>query len=377
MRILFASDSFKGSLSSSDISYLLKKAAEAVYPEAECTGIPVADGGEGTVDAVVKACKGHTVELKVHDPLMRIIDSYYSVINGDTAVIEMSLASGLTLLKDDERDPRLTSTYGTGELILDALNKGFHRIYMTIGGSATNDGGMGCMRALGAAFLDRYSNVLDGCGKDLLSVERIDMSGFDGRISECDFTVMCDVKNPLTGDYGASMIFSSQKGADEKTKNELESGMVSYRNVIKRQFSVDCDDIEGAGAAGGLGAALSVFCKGEMRPGIDAVLDIIDFDSLLDRTDLVITGEGRLDSQSLMGKVIGGVSRRAGERRIPVYALCGSVKDDFKEYDRLGLESVYSLINSDEDTEYAMKNARRLYFDAAVKMFKKIKERYV
>ncbi len=298
MKLLFASDSYKGSLTSEQTIELLTKAAHEVFGDCETFGVPVADGGEGTVDAIVKAMKGEMVKCDVHGPLMETVTASYGVFDRDKAVIEMSAASGLPLVPIDRRNPMNTTTYGTGELILDALNRGYRDLSIAIGGSATNDGGMGCVRALGVRFLDENGVELEGFGRDLIRVRSIDTSGLDSRLTGCTITVMCDVTNPLCGKDGATWTFGAQKGATPKIQEELERGMCNYRDVIFKSFGVDCDKIQGAGAAGGLGAALSVFLRGNMKSGIEAVLDLIRFDERLDGVDLIVTGEGRTDWQS-------------------------------------------------------------------------------
>ena len=368
MKFLFASDSFKGSLTSSRITELLTEAANEVFAGCECVGLPVADGGEGTVTAVVNASGGSIVSAAVHDPLMNEITAQYGVFE-DKAVIEMAAASGLPLVPEKLRDPLNTSTFGTGELIRNALDRGCRDISAAIGGSATNDGGMGCMRALGVRFLDDKGSELSGVGSDLTHVSRIDISGIDKRIFECRFTVMCDVTNPLCGKNGATYTFARQKGADYKTLEILEHGMQNYRDVIKRQFTIDCDTISGAGAAGGLGAALYVFCKGKMKSGIDTVLDLIGFDERLDGVDMIITGEGRADSQSVCGKVMQGVGLRAKAHGIPVTALCGSIGEGADALYGCGITSLLTIMEDGMTVEYAMANAEKLYYDAAVRMF--------
>ena len=253
MKLVFASDSFKGSLSSEKTAELLMKAAREVFGSCNCIGVPMADGGEGTVDAIITALNGDKVTATVHDPLMNEIQAVYGIAD-NRAIIEMAAASGLTLVPESLRDPLETTTYGTGELILDALDHDCRELYIAIGGSATNDGGMGCLRALGARFLDHHGKELTGCGRDLPDVTTIDLDGLDKRLSDTNITVLCDVKNPLCGENGATRTFAAQKGAAPETIELLESGMQNYRAVIQKQFSVDCDTIEGAGAAGGLGA---------------------------------------------------------------------------------------------------------------------------
>ena len=372
MKLLFASDSFKGSLTSQRISQLLTLAAKEVFGECECIGVPVADGGEGTVHAVTEATCGEIQTASAHDPLMNPIKAEYGVFEGK-AIIEMSAASGLTLVPEELRDPMNTSTFGTGELILDALDRGCREIAVAIGGSATNDGGTGCMTALGARFLDENGAELSGCGRDLIKVKKIDLSGLDKRIKDTRFTVLCDVKSPLCGKNGATYLYSEQKGAAPKTKEELERGMINYRDLIKTSFGVDCDKIEGAGAAGGLGAALKVFLNAQMRSGIDAVLDMIHFDELLEGVDLVITGEGKTDAQSCRGKVVQGVGRRAKARGIPVVCLSGSLGEGAEELYSDGISAFMTTVNSPMTLGEAMKNAESLYFCAAKEMFRLIK----
>ena len=372
MKLIFASDSFKGSLSSKRTAELLTKAAQEVFGACKCVGVSVADGGEGTVDAVIEALHGERVTATVHDPLMRTLQASYGVA-GKKAIVETAAASGLTLLTQSERDPLMTTTFGTGELIRDALDRGCRELYIAIGGSATNDGGMGCLRALGAVFFDANGSELIGCGRDLSAVTRIDLTHLDSRLSDASVTVLCDVKNPLCGENGATYTFSKQKGATPDRMAILESGMQNYRDVIRRRFGVDCDMIEGAGAAGGLGAALRVFLNAAMQSGIETVLDLIRFDELLDGADLVVTGEGRADAQSVCGKVMQGVALHAKKKKIPVYGLCGSLADGAELLRDCGVSSLYSLVDENTSVEEAMTNAEEVYYRAAVRMFSRIK----
>lgn len=373
MKLLFASDSFKGSLSSKKTSELLTKAAKEVFGECECIGVCTADGGEGTADAVIAASGGKKIYASVCDPLCHRIKASYGVC-GEKAIIEMAEASGLTLVPDDRRDPMNTTTFGTGELILDALEHDSKELFVAIGGCATNDGGMGCMRALGARFLDENGEELEGRGSDLIQVRKIDLRSLDRRLQQVNITALCDVKNPLCGENGATYTFSKQKGATPETIKLLEKGMQNYRDVIKAQFGVDCDLIEGAGAAGGLGAALCVFLNARMRSGIETVLDLIGFDTLLEGADLVVTGEGRADRQSCCGKVIQGVALRAKKQGVPVIALCGSLAEGAEELFSCGVSELVSLSGGGVSVEEAIKNAEQLYFQTAVRMFQRIKD---
>lgn len=369
MKLLFASDSFKGSLTSGQTISLLTRAAEEVFGDCETDGVPVADGGEGTVEAVVQAENGKTVKCLVHDPLMRQVEAQYGILDGGRAVIEMASASGLPLVPDDLRNPMNTTTFGTGELILDALNRGYRKLYLAIGGSATNDGGMGCARALGVRFLDYEGNELEGFGRDLIRVHEIDISGLDPRLEETQIITMCDVKNPLCGKDGATWTFGAQKGATPQIQERLEEGMLRYRDVIRRTFGIDCDQIESAGAAGGLGAALSVFLKSSMQSGIETVLDLIRFDERLEGVDLVVTGEGRCDWQSCFGKVMQGIGTHAKKMGVPAVGLCGSLGKGALDICKYGISSLMTTTDAPMPMEEALERAEELYYSGALRMF--------
>ncbi|MDY4968670.1 MAG: glycerate kinase [Lachnospiraceae bacterium] len=374
MKLLFASDSFKGSLTSSRTAILLEKAARKVFSEdCECISVPVADGGEGTVDAVISAENGEKIQLKVHGPLMEPVNAYYGSLNMHKAVLEMAAASGLTLVPQELRNPLNTTSCGTGEMILDALNRGFTDISIAIGGSATNDGGMGCARALGVRFLDQYGNELEGRGRDLEKVVSIDISGLDPRIKHTRFTVMCDVTNPLCGKDGATCTFGRQKGGTPDILERLEAGMQNYRDVLIREFGIDADSIRGGGAAGGLGTALKIFLHGEMKSGIDTVLDLIEFDRRLNGVDLVVTGEGQTDWQSCFGKVMQGVGERCKKQGVPAVGLCGSLGEGAEQIFNTGIGSLMTTVNAPMSLEEAIQNAPELYYQGAIRMFRFIK----
>ena len=370
MKFLFASDSFKGTLTSEQTVALLAKAAKAVFGEIEYSGVPVADGGEGTTDAVVAAEKGEWIECEVCGPMMEKVTARYGRLDERRAVIEMAAASGLPLVPLDRRNPLKATSYGTGELIRHALDMGFTDISIAIGGSATNDGGMGCARALGVRFLDGEGRELEGRGEELEKVSAIDVSNLDHRVSAAKITVMCDVTNPLCGKNGATWTFGAQKGATPEIQQRLESGMVNYRDVIRRQFGIDPDAIQGAGAAGGLGAALMVFLGGEMKSGIDTVLDLIDFDSRLEGTDLVVTGEGRTDWQSCFGKVMQGVGMHAKAKGIPVLGLSGSLGKNAMDICDCGVSSLMTTVNAPMPLSEALERAEELYYEGALRMFR-------
>ncbi len=373
MNLLFASDSFKGTLTSAQTIDLLTKAAKEVFGDCTCSGVPVADGGEGTTDAVIQAAGGEKVDVDVHGPLMEPVKAYYGKLDEKRAVMEMAVASGLPMVPEDKRDPRNTTTYGTGELIREMLNQGFTDISIALGGSATNDGGMGAMRALGVKFLDADGKELMGCGADLGKVAHIDASGLEGRVKDTKFTIMCDVTNPLCGPDGATYTFGKQKGGTPEILDELEVGMEHYRDVIKEEFGTNADAIPGSGAAGGLGAAFSVFLHGEMKSGIETVLDLIDFDERLDGVDLVVTGEGQTDWQSCFGKVMQGVGCRCKAQGVPAVALVGSLGKGAEDIYAYGISSLMTTVDAVMPLEEVLDRAEELYHRGAVRMFRFIK----
>ncbi len=373
MRFLFASDSFKGSLSSEKIIELLKESAENVFPGCETRGVPIADGGEGTVDAVIAVTKGEKRVIEVHGPLMENVESSYGIFHGDCAIIEMAAASGLPMVSPEKRNPLNTTTYGTGELIRDALDQGYQKISIAIGGSATNDGGRGAMRALGIRFLDAEGKELEGRGSDLAKVVDIDSTNLHSAVAEAEFTVMCDVNNPLTGPKGATYTFGKQKGGTPEILDELEMGMKNYAMVIQKKFGINVDSIAGAGAAGGLGAALCVFLNAEMKSGIETVLDLIDFDGLLEETDLVVTGEGQIDWQSAFGKVPSGIGQRCQAKGIPAVAVVGGMGSGAEKIYEFGVESIIPTINGAMEMEEALERAEELYRGATERMFRMIR----
>lgn len=373
MKFLFASDSFKGTLSSTEISDLLEISAFRHFPGCSCVKVPIADGGEGTVDAIMRAAGGTYRQVPVRGPLFEERISSYGIIDQKKVIIEMAAASGLPLVPDKLRDPMKTTTYGTGQLIRDALDLGFRHITVAIGGSATNDGGMGAMIALGARFLDADGRQLKGIGADLYHVSDIDLTHLHPAVKETEFTVMCDVNNPLTGSNGATYTFGSQKGANEVSLSLLETGMKNYAALIKRKFSIDVDSMPGAGAAGGLGAALTVFLNARLRSGIETVLDLIHFDDLLKDVDLVVTGEGRIDWQSACGKVPAGIGRRCQKAGIPAVAIVGGMGRGAEEIYSHGISSILPTINADMDIAEAMHRSAELYENAADRMFRLLK----
>ena len=373
MKFLFASDSFKGTLSSRRTAELLAQAASEIFPGCECSSIEVADGGEGTTDAVLSAVNGEKIPVSVHGPLWEETAAYYGKLDDRRAVMEMAAASGLPLVPSGQRNPGKTTSYGTGEMIADALGRGFRDISIAIGGSATNDGGIGCMKALGVRFLDEDGQELSGCGADLGAVRRIDTSGLDPRVKECRFTVMCDVTNPLCGEKGATHTFGRQKGGTPEILEELEAGMCNYRDILQKQFGVNMDDVPGAGAAGGLGAALMVFLDGTLKSGIETVLDLVEFDRKLEGVSLVVTGEGATDWQSVFGKVMQGVGVHCKKAGIPAVAVVGSMGKGAEDIFDYGIESILTTVNAVMPLDEALGRAEELYLQAARRLFRMLK----
>jgi len=339
MRILVAPQEFKGTLSAREAAEAIALGLRRSLPDAELDLLPLADGGPGTVEALVEATAGRYVETEVHDPLGRPVRARWGAL-GDgrtapssasgglrTSVIEMAAASGLVLLRPEERDPQRASTSGTGELLRAALDAGYRRVIAGVGGSATNDGGAGLAQALGARLLDEHSSDLPPGGAALARLDRIDVAGLDGRLQETEVIVAADVTNPLCGPDGASLVYGPQKGASEAIARELDAALAHYAEVVRRDLGVDVAGIPGAGAAGGLAAGLIAFCGAELRPGFDVVAEAVGLAERLRRADLVVTGEGRLDRQTAFGKTTAGVARLAREAGKPIVAVVGSVAD--------------------------------------------------
>jgi glycerate kinase len=354
-KIIISPDSFKGSLTSVEVSNAIEDGIKKVFPNCKTVKIPIADGGEGTMDTLVSAMNGKKIKVKVHDPLKRIIEVEYGLVNdGKTAVIEMATASGLTLLTKQEQDPSATTTYGTGEIIKDALLQGCRSFLIGIGGSATNDAGTGMLKALGYRFLDKNGEETDGTGKSLDSICSIDDSGVMPEIKEAHFTIACDVNNPFSGTNGAAYVYAPQKGAYEQMTKELDDGMENFRQLIEKEKKIDLNTIPGSGAAGGLGGGFVAFLNAELKPGIEMVLEAVSFENHLQNADLVITGEGRLDKQTGMGKAASGILNAASKSNVPVIALGGSI-EDVENLNKRGFISVFSITPCPLSLEEAMR----------------------
>lgn len=370
MNIIIAPDKFKGSLSAVEVAEAISDGIKKVSKDAATKIMPIADGGEGTVDAIAKAAKGRIVYKEVTGPLYKKVNAKMAIIYDDTAVIEMSEASGLTLIKEEERNPLLTTTYGTGELMLEAINMGCKRIIIGIGGSATNDCGAGMAQALGFKLLDKDGNDIAYGGGELSKVKRIIKSSLWDKIREVDVIVACDVNNPLCGENGASHVYGPQKGATPDMVEILDQGLSNFADVIKKDLGKSVKDIPGAGAAGGLGAGLISFLDGKLVSGIDVVLKAINFEENIKDADLIITGEGRVDAQSAFGKALEGVGKIAKKHNIPVIAITGSIGEGYEGVYKVGIDAVSSIIPYPMDLEYAMKNSYNLIRDAAERVMR-------
>ncbi len=363
MKIVAAIDSFKGSMSSLEVADAFELGARKVFSNLEVVKLSLADGGEGTVESLVDGGNGDIITLKVKNPLMREIESFYGIIkNKNLAVIEMAAASGLPLLSKEERNPMKTSTFGTGELIKDALKKGCREFIVGIGGSATNDGGIGMLSALGYKFLDRSGKILDPIGENLINIETIDTSDVMPELKESSFLVACDVDNPLYGERGAAEVYSRQKGATEEMVTELDNGLKHFSEIVMKQFNIEIGNYPGAGAAGGLGGGFLGFLNAQLKPGIDIIIETIGLEEQIKDADLVITGEGRIDFQSIMGKTPVGVGKLAKKYNIPVIAIAGCLADNADLVHDHGIDAIFSIINHPLDLEDALKKENALKF---------------
>ncbi|EPQ0971981.1 glycerate kinase [Citrobacter farmeri] len=358
MKIVIAPDSYKESLSALEVANAIEQGFREIWPDADYVKLPVADGGEGTVEAMVEATTGRIVEVDVTGPLGEPVTAFYG-LSGDarTAFIEMAAASGLEQVPVTLRDPLKTTSWGTGELIRHALDVGVDHIIIGLGGSATNDGGAGMVQALGAKLLDAQQNEIGKGGAALDALARIDISQLDPRLAACRIEVACDVTNPLTGKEGASAVFGPQKGATAETIDRLDTALAHYAQIIARDLKADVLELAGGGAAGGMGAALYAFCGAQLRRGIEIVTDALQLDAYVADADLVITGEGRIDSQTIHGKVPVGVAKVAKRYNKPVIGIAGSLTADVGIVHEHGLDAVFSVIYTICTLDDALKNA--------------------
>lgn len=344
MKIVLAPNALKGSCSARAAAAALAVGVARALPDAALVQVAVADGGDGLVDVVTQALRGQSRPYRVTGPGFNPVDAELTwVAPQRTAVIEMALASGLALLADVDRDPSATTTFGTGELMRYALALGAEKLVVGIGGSATNDGGIGMAAALGYRFLDRAGEQIVPVGGNLSQIDRIDFGGVDARLAAARVEAICDVDNPLTGPKGASTIYGPQKGATPAQAALLDTGLAHLAAVMQRDLDVDCRDIPGAGAAGGLGAGLIAFCGADLRPGAEVVLELVELDRHLRGADLVITAEGRIDAQTRFGKAPGAVAAHAARLGVPCIAIAGSIGEDVAALHDSGIQAIFSL----------------------------------
>ena len=358
MRVLIAPDSFKGSLSSIEVANAMANGVKAANLENETIIIPMADGGEGTVEALVSATNGKMIPKEVSGPLGESMVASFGILgDGVTGVVEVAAASGLALIPEKDRNPMITSSYGTGQLIQAALDEGCKRLIIGLGGSATNDGGMGIARALGVKFFDDDGLSLIGRGRDLLRVSRIDVKNLDPRLKEIEIIIACDVTNPFCGPKGAAAIFAPQKGANPEMVKQLDQGLNRFAAVMKKELGKDVREIPGAGAAGGIGGGLMALLNPSFRPGIELVMELTNLPQLIEEWDLVLTGEGRTDEQTLFGKVPQGLGLVAKDKGKPVLVISGSI--DYRSYGLLehGITAIFSVVPGPTSLENAMAEA--------------------
>lgn len=336
-------DSFKGTLSAIEVCNIMKSSIKNLYKDANIISVPVADGGEGTVDAFLYALGGEKKSIWVSDAFNeQKILAHYAMLKDDIAVIEMATCAGLPLVKN-RLEPDKTTTFGVGELIIDAINSGAKKIILGLGGSATNDGGCGMASALGVKFKDEQDREFIPTGGTLSQIYKIDMNNIYSKIKDIEFISMCDVDNPLCGKLGASAVFAPQKGADEDMVKSLDEGLAHLAKIIKRDLHIAMKDIKGAGAAGGLGAGSIAFLQSKLTKGIDVILDTINFDELVSKADIVFTGEGKFDSQSLHGKVVMGVANRSQKYKTPVIVVTGAIGENIQEAYNKGITAIFSI----------------------------------
>jgi glycerate 2-kinase len=364
MKIVIAPDSFKESLSAIEVAGAIEAGFRKIFPNAEYDLVPMADGGEGTVQAMIRATGGDLLTVQVAGPLRQPVDAQYGLLPENTAVIEMAAASGLPLVRPELRNPMIATTQGTGELIKSALDRGAKKIILGIGGSATVDGGAGAVQALGVKLLDENGSEIPPGGRGLKKLVRIDMAGFDPRIAHTEILVASDVDNPLTGSKGAALVFGPQKGAGPEMVEILDENLKHFAKIIRDQLKIDIENVPGAGAAGGLGAALIAFCRAKLQSGSLLVAQTVNLPARLDGAALCLTGEGRIDAQSKHGKVCYRVAQLAWEKKVPTIALVGALGRGAQE-NIPPLTACFSLVNGPMTLNEAIHNAETLLTDLA------------
>ncbi len=350
MKFVLIPDSFKGTLSSIQICKIAAEKIREHFPESKISEIPVADGGEGSVDAFLLAVGGEKIKVKVKNPYFEDMESYFGLIDGGkTAVVEMASCAGLPLV-ENRKNPRFTTTYGVGQLMLAAAKKGVKKIIVGLGGSATNDGGCGAAAAAGVKFYNKEGQEFIPVGGTVIDIERIDLSGMDEAFKEIEIITMCDIDNPMYGPFGASYVFAPQKGADAKCVEELDAGIKNLSKVIEKTTGKDISRMPGTGAAGAMGAGMVAFFNSKLQMGIETVLDTVKFDEEISDADYIFTGEGKLDSQSLRGKVVMGIAKRAQQQEKKVIAVVGGADDrNIEEAYKMGVTAVFPINRLPQD----------------------------
>lgn len=359
-KIIIASDSFKGTLSSLEVCNIAREAMLSIRPALDINVIPIADGGEGSVDAFLHAVGGDKITKKTKGPNFDEVESFYGILKDKTAIIEMASSAGFSMAKT--KNPLITTTYGVGELIKDAIEKGCKNIIVGLGGSSTNDAGCGAASAMGAKFFNKNNEEFIPTGGTLKNIVKIDLEEIKKNLEGITVTTMCDIDNPMYGKNGAAFVFAGQKGASETDVFVLDENLRHFASLVKKNFRMDLQNIKGGGAAGGMGVGMVVFFDAKLQMGIDTVLEVINFDKMLKDTDLVISGEGNLDKQSLGGKVLLGIAKRTQKENTKLIAIVGGYDEDIDEIYNLGVNSVFSINTKPESFEVAkLKTKANLY----------------
>ncbi len=371
-------DSFKGTLSSKEICNIIAKSINKHFPECQVISIPVADGGEGSVDCFLNALGGEKIYETVKNPYFEDMQSFYGLIdNGETAIVEMASCAGLPLV-EDRKDPKKTSTYGVGQLILSAANRGCKKIIVGLGGSSTNDGGAGAAAAIGVKFYNKWGNEFIPVGGTLKNIEKINISGRSKLVEGVEIITMCDIDNPMYGPLGAAYVFGPQKGANKSDVLELDKGLVNLCQLIKKDIGIDLKDVPGGGAAGAMGAGMIAFFDSKLQMGIETVLDTVKFDETINDADMIFTGEGKLDTQSLRGKVVIGVAKRAKNKNVPVTVIVGGADDGIEQAYDMGVTSVFTINRLPEDfktSRFKSKENMEATSDNIVRLIKSVENR--
>jgi len=374
MKILIAPDSFKGSLTALEVANNIEEGINNIYPEAKIIKVPMADGGEGTTKALVDATDGEIIHKKVTGPLGEKVKAYFGILgNKKTAVIEMASASGFDLIPLEKANPYKTTTYGTGELIKSALDKKVEKIIIGVGGSATNDGGVGMAQAVGVKFIDSKGKEIEFGGYHLDKIKKIDTSNLDPRIKDVNIEVACDVDNPLYGKNGAAYVYAPQKGANDNMVQQLDKNLRYFSKIVKKELNKDIKSLPGGGAAGGLGAGLVAFLGAELKSGVDLIIEANNLLEKMQNVDLVITGEGKIDKQTINGKTPMGVLKAAQKYDIPVIAVCGILGEGYEYFSKEDLLSIFSIINEDINLNKIMENTPKLLRFLVEEIMKTIK----